>query len=134
MTALELVKSRLKSREALYLIMDDVRSKKVLVGWMKYYPACRDFSISEKDGKNPAGLLAALWESVGRIDFTALSNLAGLPASRAQRIFERLRAVHLVWPDGTIDENALTLIQTEVGISLSGVVRQARQAARPRPA
>jgi hypothetical protein len=128
LTALELVKSRLKSYEALYLIMDDVQAKKVMVGWMQYFPTCRDFPVKEAD--DPHGALARLWESLGPLDWEKLAARAKAPASRVKREFERLRAVHLVWPDGTIDSNALVLIQTEVGISLSGVVKNAKAVKR----
>lgn len=108
--------------------MDDVQAKKVMVGWMQYGPDWVDFDV--KDNANPRRTLDELWDRLGDIDWDRLAESSGAPTSRVKRIFQRLKAVHLVWPDGTIDGNALVLINTEVGIVLSGVIKNAKAVKR----
>lgn len=110
MNALEAIKLELSAVEAVILIVDDPLAQKVLVGWSLYRPPpFPDAPLKKNETSESA--LRRLWEAVGAIDFTRLALLSGVPASKAERSFERLRAANLLWPDGTVMSNALTIIR-----------------------
>ena len=120
MTALEVVKADLQNHTAILLIKYDPAAKKLLVAWTIYAPRCSDFVI--RGTENAKDLIARLWSESLPIDMPTLSAIAGIPQTRAQVIFDRLRAANLIWPDGTIPGNVESLLIGEAGYYVSTLV------------
>jgi hypothetical protein len=118
MTGLELIKATFQSRESLMLLVRDEELKKVLVAWTMYRPEFKDFAIRSSD--NPIIVLGRLWGSVGPVDFPRLADIAGVPETRTQKFFERLRAAGLAYPDGTINKFAMAALRLELETFIIG--------------
>lgn len=111
MTALELIKTKLAKFESVIVVMKDDEAKKVIGAWISYGQKCSDFVVSPT--ADPRVTAERLWEEAEPIDLDQLSLISGVPATRAGRIFERLRICSLIFPDGTISDGASRLIYGE---------------------
>jgi hypothetical protein len=128
--ALDVVKANLKNAEALILIMNDVVAKKVMVAWRIYGPEFADPEFNSKLDLRVQ--LARLWEGVGPIDMNRLAEIAGVPMTRAVKAFARLRAAHLIWPDGSSTEDARRIVIADVQGYVRPLMPRAPAADKPK--
>ncbi len=96
--------------EALIFIMNDLPSKQVLVAWTLCYPEFKDSPV--RSNESPRGAIERYWEEVNP-DIDRLAAIAGIPVTKTKKIFDRLRAAYLVWPNGTVDGDALSIVVGE---------------------
>jgi len=131
MNALEFVKQSFegRNRESLIFVISDREAQKLLVAWTYYGPEVRDFGVRPSD--NPHIVLGRLWRSVGPIDAARLGAAAGVPETRARRIFDRLWKTCLVYPDGTVSPTAMSVVRAEVGAYVTNLVPQRKTTAPP---
>ncbi len=87
--------------------MNDFEAKKILVAWTLYAPTFKE-TAALKNEDIKVTLLRWWLELKPKIEIVAA--IAGIPFTRAQKIFSRLQAAYLVWPDGTIASDAQTII------------------------
>lgn len=114
-TALDFIKTTFenRNRESLILIINDDLAKRVLIAWTLYQPTLKDFDIKATD--NPIIVLDRLWApTLKEMDIERLALIAGVPSTRAAKIFDRLRVAALIFPDGTAAPNALSVVRAEV--------------------
>jgi hypothetical protein len=120
MGTLAVLKNALRNQEALILVMNDAVAKKVMVAWKIYGPTFADPEF--KPRVELRAQLARLWEEVGPIDMDRLAEIAGVPATRAARAFARLKAAHLIWPDGSSSEEARRIVLGDVSAYIRPLV------------
>jgi len=65
-----------------------------------------------RDTADPVAVLATLWANAS-VNMAELSKLSTIPETRAKTIFERLRAAYLIWPDGTITDLGIKLLNAD---------------------
>ncbi len=114
MNALSILKSDLQMQEALILVMNDVVAKKVAVAWKIYEPSFTDSEYRSKEDNRTQ--LDRLWEGIGPIDMSRLSEIAGVPMTRTVKAFARLKAARLIWPDGSMSMEVRKIIAGDVGL------------------
>lgn len=124
MSAIESVKAALSSVDSIVLIVDDFEAQKVLVAWKLYKPLVKFADSPLRKKEDPISALRRLWEEVGAINTKELAKRAGgVPETRVARIFDRLRASFLVWPDGTIANDANTIVTARSKTILRALAR-----------
>lgn len=119
MNALEWVKQQLNSPEAILLVVDNKPAKDVLLAWTYYRPFPFTDPLHHKND-DPEQVLIKLWSYVQPVDFERLGMISGMPASVAERIFWQLTNCRLIWPDGTISDDARKLLTTEATLTARG--------------
>ncbi len=100
--------------------MDDAVAKKTAVAWKIYRPTFKE--PSAKAGEDEHTMIARFWEGVGPIDFDRLANIAGLPVTKVTKAFARLRAANLIWPDGSMSDEARKIIVGEINVHLMPMI------------
>ncbi len=108
--ALEYVKAKLNKDESVNLVLDDEEAKKVLSAWRVLPIAVKDFNV--RDTVEPLAVLATLWTHAA-FKMEELSVLSTVPETRLLMIFNRLRAAYLIWPDGSISDLALKVLNAD---------------------
>jgi len=108
--ALEYVKTKLTKDESVNLVLEDEEAKKVLSAWRVLPLTVKDFNV--RDTVDPVAVLATLWAHAS-VNIAELSKLSTIPETRAKTIFERLRAAYLIWPDGTITDLGIKLLNAD---------------------
>lgn len=115
--AIEAIKES-ENLQVLMLIMDDPDAKLMLAAWTVYPIEKLPSSLLRPLEKNETPLSAywRLWKDcAGLVDVEKLSRISGIPFQSTLIIFDRLKIARMVYPDGTINLNALKILQTEVG-------------------
>lgn len=113
MSILAAAKSALTSTDALVFVIDDILAEKVLIAWT-FYPITTFKDSTLRKGETLRAGLSRLWDELGAIDFDELASTAGVPVTKTQRIFKRLKTTLLVWPDGSIIPLAHTIVNRKV--------------------
>jgi len=120
MSSLPILKLALRSQESLILIMNDVMAKRVAVAWKIYRPAFKE--PAAKSGEDAYDSIARFWEGVGAINFDRLAEIAGLPVTKVTKAFARLKAANLIWPDGTMSDEARKIIVGDINVYLMPMI------------
>lgn len=120
MSSLPVLKLALRSQEAIILIMNDVVAKRTAVAWKIYRPDFKE--PAGKAGESVYDSIERLWDSLGEIDFDRLAEIAGLPVTKVAKAFARLRAANLIWPDGSMSEEARKIIVGDINVHLMPMI------------
>jgi hypothetical protein len=123
-SVIEAVKSREKL-EALNLIINDVEAQRFMSAWQVKRPKFKDRDL--KKGENPEDALMQLWEYV-EVNLMDLATGAKLPLNVAAQVFNRLKENRLIYPDGTIPEQAAILLQSQARAYIRGLVPKKKAA------
>ena len=109
-SCLAFLKQRLERPESIAIIMDDKQAKTILAVWqVMRHPVFADIKILEKEA-DVWDLYDKIWKRNPFLDFSELSRLSSIPLTVTQKIFYSLRDLFLLWPDGTIAEQAKKLL------------------------
>ena len=133
MTILDSIRSA-ESPDALYLILDDVDAKKVMIAWtlVPHHP----FMDRERKKNESLDLaLSDLWTQVA-VDMDELTKASELPLQVTVLKFNRLKKIKLVYPDGSVPSEARKLIRSEINsyrINLVPKGYRAQGVASPQP-
>jgi|SRR3972149_2916854 len=122
-TAIEALR-REHRKENLMLIIDDQDAQFIMIAWTILHPDFADFPVDESAAAKK--VWADAWEStLQNVDIKALASLANVPERTALESFHRLRTANLIYPDGTISDDAMTIIRAEVGTRLTQLAKGA---------
>ncbi len=117
------IKFTVHSQDSLRLIIKDEVAKCVAVAWKVYRPLFKE--PPAKPNELIHDTIKRLWEAVAPIDMNRLARIAGVPVTRAEKAFHRLRESNLIWPDGTYPEEVRAIVIGDVGGYAGGMARQA---------
>ncbi len=129
MSSLAIIKLALRSQESIILIMNDDIAKRVAVAWKIYRPDFKERAGKSKEDAYEG--IARLWNGIGQVDFDRLAMIAGLPVTKVAKAFGRLRAANIIWPDGTMSEEARKIIVGEINVHLMPMIPKAPAAPKP---
>ncbi len=129
MSSLPVLKLALRSQESIILIMNDGVAKRVAVAWKIYRPTFKE--PATKAGEDVYATIERFWSSLNPINFDRLGEIAGLPVTKVVKAFARLRAANLIWPDGTMSEEARKIIVGEINVHLMPMIPKAPAAPKP---
>jgi len=125
-TILELLKAsgpqEDRNQHLLAVMLSDDDAKKVLSAWTIYGARCRN-DRELKPGEDLQAASKKIWPVV---DYETLSSLSGVHLGSVIEVFQRLREMRLVYPDGTSNEIALRLVRAEIGAIIRGITQGLR--------
>lgn len=122
MTALELLKSRARSPEKLVLITSNPAAQRIVAAWPDIYrKPFKDMPI--KANADRGSVAAAIWGNV-RETFAMedLADQADVPVTHCEKIFVRLIRAGLLYPDGTVSEDATDFLAGQVRAVIRGML------------
>ncbi len=125
MSALDLIKSKQQSHASLILVINDASAQQVLVAWTFLGAKTRDYEPRKTQTADEASVV--LWANSTDIDFEELARISGVPRTKCEKIFYRLRRTNLVYPDGTISKNASELLSGQVMAHIRGMLPRGKQ-------
>ncbi|SRR5216684_4108884 len=128
MTALEAMKS-VRRLESLVLFLDNPNAKKVLAAWTLYRTQCKDRPLQPNE--TPDQAYWTLWLESAEVEYPVLAETAGVPLNACVSLFDRLKQARQIFPDGTITQDAMAILQAEVRTQVQSVLPRGY---RPAPA
>ncbi len=127
MTALELIKARHPGAESLILIIDDPKAQRVVAAWPTLGPRMIDRPLKRRESFEHAA--ESLWQKAhDSFSMEDLADQADVAATRCERIFARLIRAGIVYPDGTISQEARDLLAGQVRAHIKGLIPKGKTA------
>jgi CTP:molybdopterin cytidylyltransferase MocA len=120
LTVLQMAKAE-KNYTSLYLVKDDVIAKRMLAAWLRSDAKCQDRSLGT--GESIAMGLEAVWGSCS-VDVTKLADMVGITIHTAQDVIYKLQMARLIFPDGTVNDQARSIVDNEVGSYLKNLINK----------
>lgn len=99
-----------EAAENIVPLVDDEELRNGIVAWKSVVIQYSDSDPCE-DGKSQAQQWEWMWSKV-KFDERAFAIVAGVPAQDAGKLFQRLKGLRLIYPDGTVHALAAQYLQS----------------------
>ena len=114
--------------ENIVAIVDDEELRKGLVAWKSVVVKYRE--AGDCPHKEEAARWNWMWEYVD-FDMTGFGTVAGAKSQDVSRMFQRLKGLRLIYPDGTMNKLAKQYLQTTIASKLKMFQPKAVRSAAP---
>jgi hypothetical protein len=114
--------------ENIVAIVDDEELRKGLVAWKSVVVKYKE--AGECPHKEEAAMWNWMWEYV-EFDLAAFGTVAGAKSQDVSRMFQRLKGLRLIYPDGTMNKLAKQYLQTTIASKLKMFQPKPVRAAAP---
>ena len=112
--ALQMLKETERT-EFLYIVIKDADIKRLLVAWTIYGSCTPKKNDVNPDKTSFDELVKAAWFGAEKIDHGRLAYLSGLSERTSEQKISTLIEYGLIYPDGTANERAMSIVRAEVG-------------------